>query len=119
SPPSSPSGWKLRVGEAEFALDLTPEQSQKACSLKLRLDGRLVNGRPIAWPAPARPLAPLPAGAPAATEEPAPSVGWPVIAGVVGGTNLLAGFLAWGLLNFLRRRKQQQIADVLKGFATS
>ncbi len=118
-PPGSPLPVGLVAGEAGFVLDLTPEQSSKACSLKLRLDGRLVNGRPIAWPAPVRPLAPLPAVAPAATEEPAPSGGWPVIAGVVGGTNLLAGLLAWGLLSFLRRRKRQQIADVLKGFATS
>jgi uncharacterized protein (TIGR03503 family) len=118
-PPGGPIPVGLVTEGEGFVLDLTPAQSGKACSLKLRLDGRLVNGRPIAWPAPARPLAPLPGVAPEAAEPQGQGGGWPVIAGVVGGTNLLAGLLAWGLLGFVRRRKQQQIADVLKGFATS
>lgn len=101
-----------------FVLELSPAQSQQVCSLKLRLDGRLSNGRPISWPAPARPLPPLPP----VEDVPPPAQqvsNWPVIAGVVGGANVFGGLMAWGLLSLLRRRRDARVAALLKGFATS
>ncbi|MFZ5580049.1 MAG: vWA domain-containing protein [Pseudomonadota bacterium] len=101
-----------------FVLDLSPAQSTQACSLKLRLDGRLSNGRPISWPASAKPLPPLPPVEGVAEAAASPS-NWPLIAGTVGGANLMGGLMAWGLHSFLRRRRHARVAALLKGFATS
>ncbi len=115
-PPGEPVPVVL-VPEGEgFALDLTPAQSQQACSLKLRLDGRLSNGRPISWPAPSIPLPPLPQVDPGEPAQPAGAMSWPVVAGMVGGANLFGGLLAWGLLWTIRRRQRAQVAILLGTF---
>jgi hypothetical protein len=102
-------------GPGVYALDLTPEQSRRACTLQLRLDGRLSHGRPISWPAPSFPLPPVPEELPV---QPPPT-SWPLVAGIVGGSNLLIGMVAWGLLWFIRRRQREQVAALLRGFVSA
>ncbi|MEW6764682.1 MAG: vWA domain-containing protein [Pseudomonadota bacterium] len=117
-PPDAPVPVVLVPEGERFALDLSPAQSSKACSLKLRLDGRLTNGRPISWPAPAKPLPPLPPVEEGGAPSSAGAMNWPLIAGIVSGSNVLGGLMAWGLLSFLRRRRVATVTALLKGFAS-
>lgn len=118
-PPHEPVPVVLVPEGEAFALDLTPAQSQQACSLKLRLDGRLTNGRPVSWPAPSIPLPPLPPVERAEAAHDAGAMDWPVVAGMVGGTNLFGGLMAWGLLWIIRRRQRAQVATLLRGFVSA
>ncbi len=104
----------LRAEGEVFTYDLSPALSRMDCSLKLRLDGRLANGRPISWPAPAHPLPPLAAPAPESQE----AFAWPLVAALVGGANLLLALLGWGVWRWLRGLRQRQVEDTLQGLAT-